>query len=186
MELTIKGRNTEITDDVKQYVQKKLERVGRHLPFRDVETVVELFQKQSKRQDQRSVVEITMTANGAVLRCEEKAADFPAAIDTAADSLDRQIERFKGRLYDRHRAGAAERAGVGRGMLGPAAAAETVSAVIRRKRFLVEAMDEEEAVERMELVGHDFFVFLNAGTGRLGIVYRRKDAGYGLLDPHLP
>ena len=188
MELVVRGRNFQVPSELQQYVENKAKRFERHLNHRGAEVMVELFHKQSKKAGQRLVVEMTLRVNGALLRSQEKAADFYVAVDEAADVLDRQIERYKGKLYGLHKAGAAARAGIARrGETGPGEADDTgMSAIIRDKRFTVEAMDAEEAVERMELLGHDFFVFLNDATDRLGIVYRRKDEGYGLLDPELP
>jgi putative sigma-54 modulation protein len=156
----------------------------------DAPRPVELFGKQSKDADQRAVVQMTLSVNGALLRSEEKAADFYTAVDSAADVLDRQIERYKGKLYGRHKPGAAARTGLARRVSLQSPEAETApeaeTRVRRVKVFRVEPMDEEEAMERMELLDHDFFVFLNVATNRLGIVYRRKDGNYGLLDPQVP
>lgn len=188
MELVVRGRNFQVPSELQHYVESKAKRFERHLRHRGAEVMVELFHTQSKKADQRSVVEMTLRVNGTLLRSQEKAADFYVAVDEAADVLDRQIERYKGKLYGLHKSGAAARVGLARRVeTAPVEADDTgASAIIRDKRFTVDALDAEEAAERMELLGHDFFVFLNTATDRLGIVYRRKDEGYGLLDPQLP
>lgn len=189
MELVVKGRNFEVPQELRKYLENKAGRLARHLQQQGIETVVELFSKQSKDLDQRAVVQMTMSVNGALLRSEEKAHDFYTAIDSAVDTLDRQIERYKGKLYGRHRPGAAARASVARKVSAMPGESDTLvtkaSKISKMKAFPVEPMDGEEAIERMELLDHDFFVFLNVDTSRMAIVYRRKDGGYGLLDPQL-
>jgi len=121
-----------------------------------------------------------MRSNGTILRAEERSADMLAAIDTVRDKLQRQIERFKrrpARVRERARAAAAT-------TVEPAVEEATPS-IVRTKRFLVTPMSEEEAIEQMELLGHDFFVFFNASADSLNVLYRRRDGNYGLLQPEL-
>lgn len=174
MQTVIKGRHFAINDAVREYLTHKIERLDRHLSQPAAEATIEFFQKQSRTAGQRVGVQVTVNASGALLRAEHQAADFFSAIDTVADSLDRQIARYKGRLIDRHKLGSPS--------LRAEAPAEA-PLIARTKRFVAEAMDPEEAVDRMELLGHDFFVYANAAHGGLEVVYRRREGGYGVLSP---
>ncbi|MEK7214777.1 MAG: ribosome-associated translation inhibitor RaiA [Chloroflexota bacterium] len=176
MHIAIKGRNVAVKDAIEAHLQGKFERLQRHLGQPEAEAVVELFQNQSKAADQKVGVQVTVAVSGALLRAEEHAADFFSAIDSVADTLDRQIERYKGKMYDRHKAGS------------PAIRSEAVAEppIARTKRFTAASMDREDAIEQMELLGHDFFVFVNNGTREIEVVYRRNQGDYGVLVPERP
>jgi putative sigma-54 modulation protein len=177
MQLIIKGKNMEITDSLREYVQRKLSKLGRHLPTID-EIRVELSTESVKSKD-RQVVQVTMRSNSTVLRAEERSADILAAIDAVRDKLQRQIKRYKEkpiRMRERAQA-AAQRVEPGFEEVAPR--------IVRTKRFVLRPMSEEEAIEQMELVGHDFFVFYNSTADAINVLYRRRDGNYGLLQPEL-
>jgi putative sigma-54 modulation protein len=179
MRLNIKGKNLEVSQPLKEYVTDKIGRLDRYLPSLD-EIRVELSVQKARSSQDRHVVQVTMRSNSTILRAEERNADIFAAIDTVRDKLQRQIKRFKEkrvRMRERARAATAET---------PPELEEALPRIVRTKRFAVSPMHEEEAVEQMELLGHDFFVFFNVGTSSMNVVYRRKDGGYGLLQPELP
>lgn len=178
MQLIIKGKNMEVSEALKKYVQKKIGKLDRYLPTID-EARVELSVEQAKSNQDRQVVQVTLRSNSTILRAEERSSDMLAAIDAVRDKLQRQIKRYKERpmrIRERARAAAAQ-------------AAEQVEElpprIVRVKRFSVTPMDEEEAIEQMELLGHDFFIFYNPDTGSMNVLYRRKDGNYGLLQPEL-
>jgi putative sigma-54 modulation protein len=180
MQLTITGKNMEVSEPLKKYVEKKIGKLNRYLPGID-EARVELSVEKVKSQQDRQVVQVTIRSNGTVLRAEERHADMRAAIDAVRDKLQRQVVRFKERnVRIRARAQAAAAA---------AASMESVEElpprIVRTKTFTVTPMSSDEAIEQMELLGHDFFVFYNAETGSMNVVYRRKDGNYGLLQPEL-
>ncbi|UCC75915.1 MAG: ribosome-associated translation inhibitor RaiA [Anaerolineales bacterium] len=177
MQLIIKGKNMEITDSLREYVQRKLSKLGRHLPTID-EVRVELSTESVKSKD-RQVVQVTMRSNSTILRAEERSADILAAIDAVRDKLQRQIKRYKEkpiRMRERAQA-AAERV--------ESELEEVAPRIVRTKRFVLRPMSEEEAIEQMELVGHDFFVFYNSTADAINVLYRRRDGNYGLLQPEL-
>lgn len=178
MQLIITGKNVEVTDWLRSYVEKKIGKLDRYLPGIG-EARVELAVEKTKSAQDRQVVQVTVRSNGTILRVEEKSADMFASIDTAVDKLHRQIARYKGKQRRRGRPTSGEMPPV------PVAPEETEPRVVRVKRFRVNPLEEEEAIEQMELLGHDFFIFLNTGTDRLSVVYRRKDGDYGLLEPEL-
>jgi putative sigma-54 modulation protein len=179
MELLVTGHNVDILPTVRSYLDKKLARLGRHLPNLGV-VKVELTEQKTKAQEQRYRAQITLDVNGTILRAEEQAENLLVAIDEAVPALDRQIERYKGRQQRKGRTGAVVRAG------GPdEAGVENGPRVVRTKRFPVRTMTEDEAVEQMELLGHDFFLFLNARTKGLNLLYRRKDGNYSIIEPEI-
>ena len=178
MQLIITGKNVEVTDWLRSYVEKKIGKLDKYLPSID-EARVELAVEKTKSAQDRQVVQVTVRSNGTILRVEEKSADMFASIDTAVDKLHRQIARYKGKQRRRGRPTSGEMPPV------PVAPEEMEPRVVRVKRFRVNPLEEEEAIEQMELLGHDFFIFLNTGTDRLSVVYRRKDGDYGLLEPEI-
>lgn len=179
MEPVISGRNVEISDTVREYIEKKTSRLDRYLPHVD-EAHVELTRESTKSSADRHVVQLTVRARGSILRAEERAPDVFTAVDAVLDKMYRQIMRYKTRRRGRSRPQEEE-------FVPPVEEfeLEEQKRIVRTKRFLVVAMDEEEAAEQMELLGHDFFLFLNGNTGELNVIYRRRDGNYGLIEPEL-
>lgn len=191
MQLVIKGRNLDVTDRLRDYVEKKLGKVTKFLP--DVQEIrVELAEEQSRKATEREVVQVTMRSNGAILRAEERSSDIYAAIDAAADKLNGQITRFKGK----------KRSKIERAQIAAVEAMEveaiTVATspitddeelfeghIVRTKRFSMIPMDAQEAIDQMELLGHDFFVFFNTDSDSINVLYRRSDGNFCLLQPEL-
>jgi putative sigma-54 modulation protein len=186
MKVLVHGRNVEITDWVEEYVQKKVKRLERYLP-NIVEMRVELTESATRAAEDRFTAQITIWDNRQILRAEETSGDIYASIDAAVDKISRQIQRFKGRMTKEKRRSTSVAA-----MQADMAAAallegeeeeEEPGRIIRRKAFSIRPMHEEEALEQMELLGHDFFVFQNAETNSTNVIYKRKDGNYGLLQP---
>ena len=190
MQLTVHGRNVEVTDWVREYVEKKVTRLERYLPQMK-EIRAELTQRATRSADDRYTAQVTVWAGGQILRAEESTSDIFASIDATIDKMAKQVRRFKGRRYDsKRRAAAAASMEVEMNGVVPVGVEEAEEAevaagqIIRRKQFVVEAMHEEEALEQMELLGHDFFVFFNPESKGINVIYRRKeDNDYGLLQP---
>jgi putative sigma-54 modulation protein len=182
MELIIKGKNVEVTDRLRDHVQRKIGKLDRYLPTIS-EAWVELTVEGTKAAQDRQVCQVTIRSNGVILRAEERSDDMFTAIDTVLDRMYRKIARYKGRRADRWRG-----AGMTEEPLPADVEQETEemdTTIVRRKRFAMAPMVPEEAIEQMELLGHDFFVFYNAEEGRVNVLYRRKDGAYGLLQPEL-
>lgn len=186
MKVMVNGRNIEVTDYMREYVTKKVGRLERYLP-QIGEVRADLNQNMTRSADDRFTAQITIWANGQILRAEESTSDIFASVDATVDKISSQIRRFKGRRHDsKRRASHAATREVELAVEEVAAgltAEEELGYIIRRKQFLVEPMDEEEALEQMELLGHDFFVFHNPQTNSINVIYRRKDGNYGLLIP---
>ena len=181
MQFLITGKNLDVSDAMKAYISRKFEKLDRYLPAID-EIRVELTKEPTKSAQDRHVCQVTVRSvrGGAILRAEERAADVRDAIDAVIEKMYRQLVRYKGKRWERVREPAMQTA-------APAEAEEEEEeaprAIVRRKQFVVNPMDEEEAIEQMELLGHDFFVFYNPDTAGINVVYRRKDGQYGLLQP---
>jgi putative sigma-54 modulation protein len=178
MELQITGQNMEISPAVRRYVERKLSKLSRHLS-NIVVAKVEIVEEQTKSRQQRYLVQLAVDSNGTLLRSEERGGDLFTAIDKVTDVLDRQIEHYKGKLYDKGRGSSLAR----NEFIEPAEAPSPV--VVKRKRFAVKPMSVAEAIDQMELLGHDFFLFFNADTEELNLLYRRKDGNYGVIEPEL-
>lgn len=180
MELQITGRNVEISPAVHQYVERKLSKLNRHLR-NIIEIKVEITEEKTKSRAQHFVVQVTIESNGTSLRSQERGETLFSAIDKVVGVLDRQIERYKGKLYEKGRGSSLARGGLGEEVVEK----KIMSKVVKIKRFSVKPMSEGEAIEQMELLGHDFFLFYNADDEGLNLLYRRKDGNYGLIKPEL-
>ena len=180
MQLVIKGKNIEITDWLREYVEKKVGKLDRYLPSIS-EARVELSVHKAKSAHDRQIAQLTVRSNGIILRAEEKSDDMFAAIDTVLEKMYRQITRYKGKREHRGRVEQGEPVPVAETDLAP----EPERTVVRVKRFMVQPMTHEEAIEQMELLGHDFFLFYNSESESINVLYRRGDGNYGLLQPEI-
>jgi putative sigma-54 modulation protein len=189
MQLLLKGKNFVISDRVRDYVEKKMGKLDRYLPEID-EARMEITQEKTKSAKDRNVVQITLRTNGAILRAENRSEAIYVSIDAVVDKIHRQIVRYKGKRIDRWQGHISNKRPEDE---MPALDPETLTAIaeenerkiVRTKKFPVVPMTEDEAVEQMELLEHDFFVFYNVNLGRINVLYRRTDNNYGLLDPEL-
>ena len=182
MELQITGKNTELSPDVRGYIERKLGKLNRHLP-NILESKVEITEEKTKSPQQHYVVQVTVNSKGTLLRGEERAEDLYGAVDKVVDVMNRQIEHFKGKRFKKGRG-----TSFARGVVREAVEAETeteIRRVTRVKRFAVNPMSVDEAIDQMELLGHDFFLFFNTEEKDLNLVYRRRDGNYGVIQPVL-
>lgn len=189
MQLTVHGRNVEVTELIHNYVDKRVNRLERYLPQMK-EIRAELTQRETRSNNDRYTAQITVWADGQILRAEESTSDIFASIDTAIDKMAKQVRRFKGRRYgSKRRASAAVsmEAEMTDPIVQPSEEEVETAAgqILRRKEFIVEPMNEEEALEQMELLGHDFFIFFNPEVNAINVIYRRRDENYGLLQPSM-
>jgi len=176
MELQITSKNMELSPTICDYIERKFNKLGRHLPH-ITDCKVEIFEEKTKSPQQRFGVQATLEHNGTLLRGEERGQDLFAAIDRAATVMKRRIEHYKGKLYDKGRGSSLAR-GISDKRLGI-----TPKEIVKQKRFPVKSMSLDEAIDQMELLGHDFFLFLNDEDAGLNLLYRRRDGNYGLIEP---
>ncbi len=174
-------KDMELTKEIREYVDKKIPRLDRYLDQID-ETRIDLsFSKTAREVNNRFVAQITLRGRGFILRAEERAAEIKPAIDLVMDKIERQIERYKGKKY-RSRAGAIPATE----LLNEEVTEESHPLIARRKKFTLIPMDELEAVEQMNLLGHeDFFIFYNVQTSSMNVLYKRRDGSYGIIQPEL-
>ena len=178
------ARNMRLTDNVREYVEKKAAKLERYLQEID-EVRVELSHVKSARSAlDRQVAQITVHGKGFILRSEERADDIHAAFDTALDKIQRQIDRYKGKHYRGRGDGRSAADVVEEEELPMDETGELLPLIGRRKKFIVLPMTEDEAVEQMRLLGHDnFFIFFNAERNSIQVLYRRRNGTYGLIEP---
>jgi putative sigma-54 modulation protein len=187
MQVVVKGRNIAMTEALEQYATKKIERLRKF--FDDDHSVsraeVELIHERNPSIPEPEIAETTLFINGAVLKAREASVDMYASIDRMSDKLERQVRRYRGRQLDRWQ-GQRERhaATVEAGSTIVRDEEEEIGArIVRTKQFQMKPMSPEEAALQMELLEHAFFVFTNADTGEINVVYRRRDDNYGLIEP---
>ncbi len=175
MEVRFVQRGAEIDGKLREYMEKKISKLEKF--FRKILNcqIVVTHHKGSFN------VETTANANGVILRAEEDATDMRTAFDQSLKNLERRIKKYNSYLKDRAQLGAGEEFS-----FSVEEAAEPVSdapVIDKVKKVQVHPMSTEEAIMQMELVGHAFFMFQNADTGEINVVYKRKENGYGLLEP---
>ena len=179
------ARNMRLTDNTREYVEKKAAKLERYLQEID-EIRVELSNaKTARNTSDRQVAQITVRGKGFILRTEERADDLHAAFDAALDKMQRQVDRYKGKHYHGRGDGrSAAEATFEYEMPLDEDTGELLPLIARRKKFVVLPMNEDEAVEQMRLLGHDnFFVFFNAEQNAIQVLYRRRNGSYGLIEP---
>jgi putative sigma-54 modulation protein len=180
MRTIVTGRNLDIPDDDRDYVVRKMGRLERLLDDR-TDASVELSRAAHRAQDETAIVEVTLLVDGRPVRAVARAATHRAATDQVVDRLGRQVVELKERRSrPAERRSAAE---VGPVSTAPGSADRPEPRIVKVKRFAIEPMFEEDAVARMEELGHDFFVFVNAESERTAVLYRRRDGDYGLIEP---
>jgi putative sigma-54 modulation protein len=177
MKHIITGRNIEITKGLENAVLNQMEKLDKYFN-ENVEAQVTLSVQQK-----RHIIEITIPFNGHILRAEVDGRDMYTLIDDAVAIIEKQVVRFKNKLRTKHRN--ADISYFTYDFMEENLDEENDIPIIldRRKRFAVKPMDAEEAVMQMELLGHTFFVYLDAHTEEINVVYKRKNGTYGLIDP---
>lgn len=183
VEVEIYGRNMEVTERINQYINKKVGKLDRFLPGIEEARVDLAYVKSARSSADRQVAQITVRGKGFILRSEERADDMLTAIDSALDKMQRRIERFKGKHY-RGRGDGKSVAEVVEPITPEEESEELRPLIVRRKHFQLSPMSEMEALEQMSLLGHEnFFIFYNADTKTINVLYRRRDGTYGLIEP---
>lgn len=177
MKLQVKGRNLEVTDAIRSYAQEKLGKLDRQLhdPTR---VELELMVERNPSIAENQIAEATIWTKGPILRARESSHDMKASIDQLVEKLERQVTRYR----EKRQRKASRRDGVVANE-PPGIPVEGEAVIVKSKQFAVKPMTAEEAVLQLELVGHDFFVFRNADSGDVNVVYRRRDGAYGLIEP---
>ena len=175
MKYTITGRNVDITPKVKGMVEKSLGKLDKFFS-KETEVIVTLTDEAG-----RKTAEVTIPVKGTIIRTEQVSDDLFVTIDLASEVIERQLKRHKEKLTDRYQA-----AGIDFSALAEDFEPEEDEIrIVRTKSFAIKPMDPEEACMQMDLIGHSFFVFLNADTDTVNVVYKRKGGTYGLIEPEI-
>lgn len=169
MNVAVRGKNIDVTDALKEYVEKKLAKLGKFLDLSEAQVTLVVEKGTHK-------VEVTIPINGMILRGEEETGDMYASIDLVVEKLEKQINKYKARFNKKTRT---------EGKAAAVSAEESYEQpkIMKTKRFAIKPMPVDEAVMQMNLLGHSFFVFSNAETEEVNVLYKRKDGNYGLIEP---
>lgn len=179
------AKNLKVTDRLEEYTSKKIEKLNRYLNDID-ETRVDLsYAKSARNASDRQVAQITIRGRGYILRTEERSDDIFTAIDAALEKMQRQIARLKGKRQ-RGRGDGTAVSSLADELPVVEEVEEEQPVIERRKSFTLIPMDEMEAIEQMKLLGHEnFFVFYNMNTEAVNVLYRRRNGGYGIIEPKI-
>lgn len=179
VDVKIFSKNLELTEAIKGYINKKVSKLERFMKEGSETRFDITYSKTARNVNERHSAQITLRGPGFILRAEERSEDLYAAIDLVMDKIMRQIERFKGKRNRNHqveREHVTEKFNLEESIEKPR--------IVRRKNFRISPMNELDAIEQMNMLGHeDFFIFINNKSNKINIVYRRRDGNYGVIEP---
>ncbi len=185
MELQVRGRDVVVSDGMRRFIEQRAQKLD-HLLEHVLDAKIELKTLTNRASNEVTVAQITIQTGRQILRAEECDRDPHRAVDRAFEKMQRQVRRFKNKRSKR-KAPRTEPVVVLDGLTAaafePDGDDESAAMLVRTKRFSVKPMDPLEAIEQLELVGHDFYLFLNSDEDQMNVVYRRRDGTYGLLIP---
>ena len=185
-QVTIHTRNMNLRDTTEEYVNKKVAKFVRHLPIIDDIRVDLSHDKNAREADDRNSAQITLMGKKLLLRVEERSSDLTAAIDMAVEKMDRQIRRYKGKNWKKKKHGGSVLPDEFLDLPDFDEEEEYEPEIVRRKQFTLYPMDELEALEQMKLLGHEnFFIFYNANTSSVNVLYKRRNGTFGLIEPEI-
>ncbi len=173
MNLVISGKNIDITEGLRSAVEEKIGKLERY--FTDSTEVHVTLSTEKNRQK----IEVTVPMKGSIIRAEETSTDMYVSIDLVEEVIERQLRKYKNKLLDKEQTASQ----LNKAFIEEDAYDDEEIQIIRSKKFAMKPMDPEEACVQMELLGHNFFVFRNADSEEVNVVYKRKDNTYGLIEP---
>lgn len=192
MQVTVTGRNVELTPALKDYLTEKLQRSQKHFDHALMATAL-LSVAKNPSVAHNQTAEVTIKLNGSVIRGEESTENMYASIDLVADKIERQLRKYKTRYYHKGNKAKSKNGShdANASVLVQYEAEEDhaehghVPKIVRSKRFTLKPMPADEACKNMDLLGHDFFMFINSETNQVNTVYHRRDGNYGLIEPEI-
>ncbi len=173
MRYIISGKNIDVTEGLKEAIYEKIGKLERY--FTDDTEVHVTFGVEKERQK----IEVTIPMKGNIIRAEQESTDMYVSIDLVEEIIERQLRKYKNKIVEKKQSGS----GLNQAFIEEEIPDDEQIEIIRSKRFAVKPMDAEEACVQMELLGHDFYVFRNAETDEVNVVYKRKKNSYGLIEP---
>jgi putative sigma-54 modulation protein len=190
MKLVLQSKNIEITDAIRDYVNQKIEKAASHFEKIATQIDVNLSIAKNPRIAASQVAEVTIYANGAVIRAEEASEHLYASIDLVADKISRQLRKYKERSFS-NKKNLTEVKEIGAELdlelldynLTDNRAATLPAEVVRTKYFAMSALTIDEALAQLQLVDHDFYMYRSAETGEINVIYRRDRGGFGVIQP---
>lgn len=191
MKLVIQGRNIEITDAIRGYVDQKISKAINHYKRLTNEVNVNLSVAKNSRITPKQSAEVTLYINGAIVRAEESSENLYASVDMVASKITRQLRKYKEKRQDHNFLSVKPNDALVTldspttdvSKLLETKTPEIPKEVVRTKYFSMPPMTVQEALEQLELVDHDFYMFKNVDTGDINVIYERNHGGYGLLQP---
>lgn len=171
MQIYLTGRNLEVTEALRRYAEEKVGKLHKYLEKITSAHIVLSLQKY------RQIAEVTLRVRDLTIRGEESTEDLYSSIDLVVEKLERQLQTYKGKILSH-----SNRSGKSQAL--PESSEESEERrVVKTKRFAIKPMSLDEAILQMDLLGHNFYVFQNAQTDDVNVVYRRHDGNYGLIEP---
>ena len=180
MRTIVKGKNVEVPERVRDYAERKMHRLERLLDDR-TDATVEFSNEMHRSASDAHTAEVTLVIDGRTLRSHAVGISYQAALDEVVDKVERQAVDYKSK--PRLRARPEEEKQILRRLADGTAEPDAEKRIVKKKRFAIEPMFEEDAIAAMEELGHQFFVFVNAETERVAVLYARRDGGYGVIEP---
>ena len=177
MKITFKGKHIEVTDAMRNYIEKRLNKIDRHFDH-ILEVIVTLSVEKN-----RQIVEATLQASRALIRAEEETDDMYTSIDKVADKLERQIKKYKEKYFQKPYPGTEKEGLADKEIDSEDSEPDKIAKIVKTKRFAIKPMSVEEAAMQMDLLGHNFFVFANDNTNKVNVLYKRRDGNFGLIEP---
>lgn len=177
MKIIFKGKHIEVTDAMRNYIEKRLSKIERHFDH-ILEVIVTLSVEKN-----RQIVEATLQARRALIRAEEETNDMYTSIDKVADKLERQIQKYKEKYFQKPHPGTEKKGLANQEVDVEDSESDKIAKIVKTKRFAIKPMSVEEAAMQMDLLGHNFFVFANDNTNKVNVLYKRKDGNFGLIEP---
>ena len=175
MKYTITGRNIEITESLRTAVQEKIGKLERYFS-QDAEAQVTLSVEKNRQK-----IEVTIPVKGSIIRAEQVSSDMYVSIDLVEESIETQLKKYKNKIIDKYQ----DKKNFSKEFIDQEFEEEDEIKIVKSKRFDFKPMDPEEACMQMDLLGHNFFAFIDSETDQTCVVYKRKNDTYGLIEPEI-
>jgi putative sigma-54 modulation protein len=179
MDYILKSRNVELNDEIKDYVQKKIKTKLEKFDDKIIKIEIEFSLEKNPSINLNNKIVVTIFTPRAVIRASEYGVDFFEAIDKVNYKIERQVKKYKDKMVQKVRKVTESKVAAE----DLQESLEDLRKIVKTKKFEIKPMTPEDASLQMELIGHDFYIFVNAQTGKTAVLYKRKDENYGLIEP---